>query len=72
MTVTSLRFKDDQYEAIKVLADFYGETVTAFMKKVILERLEDESDYQDAVKNLQASQGEVVSRQEVMAHLSWK
>ncbi|WP_125763661.1 type II toxin-antitoxin system RelB family antitoxin [Levilactobacillus mulengensis] len=69
MTVTSLRFKDDQYEAIKVLADFYGETVTAFMKRVILERLEDESDYQDVVKNLQASQGEVVSRYEVMTHL---
>lgn len=72
MTVTSLRLKDNQYEAIKVLADFYGETATAFMKRVILERLEDESDYQDAAKNLKTSQDETVSRQEVTAHLSWK
>jgi len=72
MTVTSLRFKDDQYEAVKVLADFYGETVTTFMRRTILERLEDESDYQDAVKNLQASQGKTVSRQEVMNRLGMK
>lgn len=72
MIVTSLRFQDDQYQEIEVLADFYGESVTTFMKRIILERLEDEADYRDAVSNLQTSHGETVSRQEVMQRLGLK
>ncbi|AYM02327.1 type II toxin-antitoxin system RelB family antitoxin [Levilactobacillus yiduensis] len=72
MTVTSLRFKDDQYQEVKALADFYGESVTTFMRRTILERLEDEADYRDAVSNLQTSHGETVSRQEVMQRLGLK
>ncbi|MGX6429760.1 type II toxin-antitoxin system RelB family antitoxin [Levilactobacillus yonginensis] len=69
MTVTSLRFKDDQYKQVKELAEFYGEPVTTFMRKTILERLEDESDYRDAARNLEASHGEKVSREEIKHRL---
>lgn len=69
MTVTSIRFKDDQYQAIKALADFYGESVATFMRQTILERLEDEADYRDAASNLEESHGETVSREEIMHRL---
>jgi len=69
MTVTSIRFKDDQYQAVKALADFYGESVKTFMRQTILERLEDEADYRDAASNLKESHGETVSREEIMHRL---
>jgi len=70
MTVTSLRFKDDQYREVKALADFYGESVTTFMRQTILERLEDEADYQDAVINLGDRHDAVVSREEIRHRLA--
>ncbi|ETY75389.1 type II toxin-antitoxin system RelB family antitoxin [Lactiplantibacillus fabifermentans] len=69
MTVTALRFKDDQYEAIKKLAEFNGVTVPTFMRQTILERLEDEQDYHDALVNLRESHGETVSRSEIKRRL---
>ncbi|WP_225419747.1 type II toxin-antitoxin system RelB family antitoxin [Levilactobacillus cerevisiae] len=68
----SVHLAVDQYEAIKALADFHGESVTSFMEKVILDQLEDEEDYQEAVKNVQDSHGETVSRQEIMNRLGVK
>ena len=72
MTVTSLRFKDEQYKEVKALAEFYGESVTTFMRQTILERLEDESDYRDAVDNLKESHGETVSRETIKHRLELK
>lgn len=69
MTVTSLRFKDEQYREVKALAEFYGESVTTFMRQTILERLEDESDYHDAVASLKESHGETVSREAIKRRL---
>ncbi|MFD1317604.1 type II toxin-antitoxin system RelB family antitoxin [Loigolactobacillus zhaoyuanensis] len=66
MPVTSLRFKDDQYNEIKEMAAFYGVSVTTFMRKTILERLEDEQDYQDAVDSIDSSDGKLVSRLEML------
>lgn len=66
---TSIRFPQNQYEQIQKLASLYGETVTNFMRQTILERLEDEMDYRDAIANKKASNGEVVSREEIMKRL---
>lgn len=69
MTVTSLRFKDEQYQEIKELAEFEGVSVTTFMRQTILDRLQDENDYYEAAKNLEESNGETVSRDEVRRRL---
>lgn len=71
-TVTSLRFKNDQYNKIKAQADFNGVSVTAYIRQAVLEHVEDETDYQDAAANLKASHGKTVSRAEVMARLGMK
>ncbi|MFD1465362.1 DUF6290 family protein [Lapidilactobacillus mulanensis] len=52
MPVTSLRFKDEQYDEIKETAAFYGVSVTTFMRQTILDRMEDEQDYRDAVASV--------------------
>jgi len=69
MTVTSLRFKDEQYREIKELAEFEGVSVTIFMRQTILDRLQDENDYYEAAKNLEESNGETVSRDEIRRRL---
>ncbi|MCI1284357.1 MAG: DUF6290 family protein [Lacticaseibacillus songhuajiangensis] len=68
-TVTSLRLKTSQYKLVKELADFHGVTVTTFMRNTILERLEDENDYKDAVESVKSSDGKVVTREEIMSEL---
>lgn len=72
MTVTSLRFKDDQYKQVKDLAKFYGISVTEFMRQTILEKINDENDYQDAMENLKKSHGETVKRTEILKRLNLK
>jgi predicted transcriptional regulator len=69
MTTVTIRFDDAVYKQIKELAAFHGLTPTAFMENTILEQVEDELDYQDAIKVLQESDGETVSQEEVMARL---
>lgn len=68
-TVTSLRFKDDQYKQVKEMADFHGVSVTMYMRQAVLERMEDEEDYHDAMANLTASHGETVSSAEIRKNL---
>jgi predicted DNA-binding protein len=69
MTVTSLRFTDEQYQAVKELVDFYGVSVTTLMRETILERIENENDYNDGIANLKASHGKTVSREKIIKHL---
>ena len=66
MPVTSLRFKDEQYDEIKETAAFYGVSVTTFMRQTILDRMEDEQDYRDAVDSVDASDNQTVSRDEML------
>lgn len=68
-TVTSLRFKDDQYKQVKEMADFHGISVTMYMREAVLERMEDEEDYNDAMANLTTSHGETVSSTEIRKNL---
>jgi len=68
-TVTSLRFKDDQYKKVKEMADFHGVSVTMYMREAVLERMEDEEDYHDAMANLNASHGKTVSSDAIRQRL---
>lgn len=71
-TVTSLRFKKDQYDQLKHLADFEGVSVTTYMRRAVLERMEDEADYKDAQANRAESKGATMSRIEIMKQLGMK
>ncbi|RXT57829.1 hypothetical protein CHT97_10075 [Lacticaseibacillus chiayiensis] len=47
------------------LADFHAK----YMREAVLERMEDEDDYNDAMANLKASHGETVSSAEIHKRL---
>ncbi|MDF7639112.1 DUF6290 family protein [Lactobacillus sp. ESL0791] len=64
MTVTTIRFSDDVYQKVKEMADFEGESVSTYMRKAITEKVEDQQDYQEAIKMLKKSTG-TVSAEEV-------
>lgn len=69
MTVTSIRFNDKQYDEIKKMAEFYGLSVTTFMRNAILERLEDELDYNAAIQSERESNGITHSRESILKEL---
>lgn len=69
MTVTSIRFNDKQYDEIKKMAEFYGLSVTTFMRNAILERLEDELDYNAAIQSERESNGITYSRESILKEL---
>ena len=66
---TTIRFDNDVLTMIHKQADLDGISATEFMREAILEKLEDTLDYQDAVRNLRASNGETVSRDDVKKQL---
>jgi len=49
-TITSVRLEDAQYQAVKEFAKFSGVSVSAMMRQIIVERLDDEADYRDATE----------------------
>lgn len=65
----SIRFNDRQYKEIKAMADFEGQTITSYMRNAILEKIEDEQDYKDAVRAKNESDGRTYSEKEVMKEL---
>lgn len=66
---TTIRFDNDVLTMIHRQADLDGISATEFMREAILEKLEDTLDYQDAVRNLRASNSETVSRDDVKKQL---
>ncbi|MDF7683759.1 DUF6290 family protein [Lactobacillus sp. ESL0679] len=59
MTVTTIRFPDNVYQKIKEMAEFDGETISTYMRKAVTEKVEDQQDYQEAIKMLNESTGTV-------------
>lgn len=47
----------------------YDESITDFMKKAILDRVEDSIDYKEAIASKEESDGETASRKEIMSRL---
>ena len=64
MTAISIRFNDNQYRKIN-LASFEGESITSYMRNAVLEKIEDEEDYADAVQAMNEDNGKTYSAQEV-------
>lgn len=65
MTAISIRFNDNQYRKIKDLASFEGESITSYMRNAVLEKIEDEEDYADAVQAMNEDNGKTYTAQEV-------
>ncbi|RMC24902.1 MULTISPECIES: type II toxin-antitoxin system RelB family antitoxin [unclassified Lactobacillus] len=64
MTVTTIRFPDDVYQKVKEMADFEGENVSEYIIKAVTEKVEDQQDYQEAIKIFKRTT-ETVSAEEV-------
>ncbi|GKS81184.1 hypothetical protein LPAF129_08700 [Ligilactobacillus pabuli] len=65
MTTTTIRMPEDQYKEVQKLAAFEGLSVSAFMRKAVLEQIEDIQDYEDGMKILEEN-NERVSREDVL------
>lgn len=70
MPEISIRFNDKQYKEIKAMADFEGQTISSYMKKAILEKIEDDQDYKDAVRAKNESNRKIYSEKEVIKELN--
>lgn len=66
---TTIRFDEDVLNLIHRQANLDGQTSTEFMRNAVLEKLADSLDYQDAVKNIRESHGQIVSRDDVKKQL---
>jgi len=65
MTTTTIRIPEEDYKKVKDMAAFEGMNVSEFMRKAILEQVEDSLDYQAAVDTVN-EHNERVSREEVL------
>lgn len=65
MTTTTIRIPDEDYKKVKSLAAFEGMSVSEFMRKSILEQVEDTLDYEEGI-NILNEQNERVSREDVL------
>ena len=65
MTTTTIRMPEDKYKEVQKLASFAGLSVSAFMRKAVLEQVEDVQDYADGMKILE-EENERVSREDVL------
>ncbi|QNQ82748.1 hypothetical protein FP435_01095 [Lactobacillus sp. PV037] len=69
MKSTTIRFDEDVLKMVHKQAKLDGKNSTEFMRDAILEKLADTLDYNEAIINLRASDGETVSREEVLKDL---
>ena len=65
MTTTTIRIPDEEYNAIQELAKFHGVNVSTFMRETIIERVQDEADYKEAIAILNEN-NDSVSREDVI------
>lgn len=69
MTTTTVRMPEEDYKKVKMMAAFEGMTVSEFMRKTILEQVEDSLDYQEGLAVL-AEKNDRISREDVIRGLS--
>ena len=66
---TTIRFDNAVLKLIHKQANLDGQSTTEYMRNAVLEKLEDSLDYQDAVENIRASDGNTISRKNVKKQL---
>jgi len=70
MTVTSLKFKNNEYKQIQTMAKLYRVSTSEFIKQTVLDRINDERDYNLAIDNIKESHGKTSKRKEVLRRLN--
>lgn len=65
MTTTTIRMPEEDYKKVKSMAAFEGMSVSEFMRKTILEQVEDTLDYQAGIDILN-EHNDRVSREDVL------
>ncbi|NLM66040.1 MAG: ribbon-helix-helix protein, CopG family [Enterococcus sp.] len=65
MTTTTIRMPEEDYKKVKSMAAFEGMSVSEFMRKTILEQVEDTLDYQAGIDVLN-EHNDRVSREDVL------
>lgn len=65
-----IKLTEEQLEQIKRLANLEDEPVTTYIKNIILEKVEDEQDYKDAIQAQKESDSRTYSEKEVMKEFS--
>lgn len=58
------------YDKIKVMAKLKEQTITSYIKGIILEKVEDDQDYEDAIGAKSESNGKTYSESSVMKELN--
>lgn len=66
---TTILFDNDVLKLIHKQANLDGQSTTEYMRNVVLEKLEDSLDYQDADENIRTSDGNTISRKNVKKQL---
>ena len=66
---TTIRFDNAVLKLIHKQANLDGQSTTEYMRNVVLAKLEDSLDYQDAVDNIRTSDGNTISRKNVKKQL---
>lgn len=70
MKEVSIEFNNKQYKEIETMARFNRLTVATYVKNAVLERIEDDQDYKDAITAKEENNGETYSESSVMKELN--
>ena len=58
------------YDKVEAMAKLKKQTITSYVKGIILEKIEDDQDYKDAIEAKGESNGETYSESSVMKELN--
>lgn len=72
MATLSLRINDDDAELLKKYAQFYGQSITDFIKQSVFERIEDEHDLEDLRAAIVENTGKGITLKEAARELNFE
>jgi len=64
--LTTIRLDTQLLSWVKELADFNGISTTKMVEEILAEKRQDELDYLDALTSIKESNGQTISREEMM------
>ena len=70
MKKVTINLDNTLYGKIETMAKLKKQAITSYVKGVILEKVEDDQDYKDAIKAKEESNGETYSESSVMEELN--
>ena len=70
MKKVTINLDNALYAKIETMAKLKKQAITSYVKNIILEKVEDDQDYKDAIKAKEESNGETYSESSVMKELN--